>query len=123
MPSENISDNNKRIAKNTLLLYVRMIVMMFIGLFTTRVVLNALGVSDLGLMNIAGGVVSMFTFLNGTLASGTQRFISYDIGSRDKKQLTSTFRSAMTLHLLLAIIVVLLCETIGLWYVYNKLNI
>lgn len=123
MSSENISENNKRIAKNTLLLYVRMIIMMFIGLFTTRVILNALGVSDLGLMNIAGGVVSMFTFLNGTLASGTQRFISYDIGTGDKRQLTNTFRSAMTLHLLLAVIVVLLCETIGLWYVYNKLNV
>lgn len=118
-----ISDNNKRIAQNTLLLYIRMLVMMFIGLFTTRVILNALGVSDLGLMNVTGGVVSMFTFLNGTLASGTQRFITYNIGADNEKELTNTFRSAMTLHLLLAIIVVILCETVGLWYIYNKLNV
>lgn len=117
------SANNKRIVKNTLLLYLRMIVMMFIGLYTSRVILNALGVSDLGLQNVAGGVVSMFTFLNGTLASGTQRFISYDLGSGDTIQLKKTFQTAMTLHLILALVIVLLSETVGLWYMYNKLNV
>lgn len=120
---QNFEQNNKRIAKNTLLLYARMLAMMFIGLFTTRVILNALGVSDLGLMNVAGGIVSMFMFLNGTLASGTQRFISYEIGSNNVVKLRKVFRSAMTLHLLLAFIIVILSETIGLWYMYNKLNV
>lgn len=115
--------DNKRIAKNTLLLYFRMLFMMFIGLFTSRVILNALGVSDLGLMTVAGSVILMFTFLNGTLASGTQRFISYAIGAGNKDILRKTFASAMTMHLVLASIIVILGETIGLWYVYNKLNV
>ena len=113
--------SNKQIAKNTLFLYLRMIFMTLIGLFTTRVILNALGVSDLGLMNVAGSVVAMFTFLNGTLSSGTQRFLSYAIGERDIQKLKKTFSSALTLHLLLALIIVVLGETVGLWYVYNKL--
>lgn len=113
--------SNKQIAKNTLFLYLRMIVMTFIGLFTTRVILNALGVSDLGLMNVAGSVVGMFTFLNGTLSSGTQRFLSYALGEGDIQKLKKTFSSALTLHLLLALIIVVLGETVGLWYVYNKL--
>lgn len=114
--------SNKRIAKNTILLYGRMIFMTFIGLFTTRVILNALGVSDLGLMNVAGSVVAMFTFLNSTLISGTQRFITYGIGAGDMEKLKKTFSSAMTLHLGLALIIVILCETVGLWYLFNHLN-
>ena len=115
------SSNNKRIAKNTFLLYVRMLVMMFIGLYTSRIVLNSLGVSDYGLMNVAASVITMFTFLNGTLSSGTQRFISYGIGEGNIDKLKHTFSSAMTLHLALAGIIFLLAETLGLWYVYNKL--
>jgi len=115
--------SNKQIAKNTLFLYLRMIVMTFIGLFTTRVILNALGVSDLGLINVAGSVVGMFTFLNGTLSSGTQRFLSYAIGEGDIQKLKKTFSSALTLHLLMALIILVLGETVGLWYVYHKLVI
>lgn len=115
--------NNKRIARNTLLLYVRMLVMMFIGLFTSRVILNALGISDFGLMNVATSVITMFTFLNGTLSSGTQRFISFGLGEGNIEKLKHTFSSAMTLHLILAIIILILGETVGLWYVYNKLNV
>lgn len=70
------SDNNRQIAKNTLLLYVRMLFMMAIGLYTSRVILNALGVSDMGLMSVASSVITMFAFLNATLASRTQRFIN-----------------------------------------------
>lgn len=115
--------NNRRIAINTLLLYVRMLIMMFIGLFTSRVIFNALGVSDLGLMNVAASVITMFTFLNGTLSSGTQRFISYGLGEGNIDKLKQTFSSTMTLHLLLSIGILILGETVGLWYVYNKLNI
>ena len=119
-----MTDNsNKKIAKNTLLLYIRMLFMMAIGLFTSRVILNALGVSDMGLMSVAASVITMFTFLNATLASGTQRFISYAIGKNNIERLKTVFKSAMTLHLLLAIIILILGETIGLWYVYNKLNV
>lgn len=112
---------NKTIAKNTMLLYARMVFMMLIGLYTTRVILNALGVSDLGLMNVSGSVVAMFTFLNGTLQSGTMRFLTYALGKGDKKKLQTTFSCAMTLHLVMALLIVLLCETIGLWYLYNHL--
>ena len=117
------SSNNKRIAKNTILLYFRMILMMVIGIYTSRVILNALGVSDLGLYNVTGGVVTMFTFLNGTLASGGQRFMSFAIGERDAEKLKSVFRTTMTLHIWLAFAIFILCETVGLWYVYNKLNV
>lgn len=120
---EDTNSSNKRIAKNTLMLYVRMLFMMFIGLFTSRVILNALGVSDMGLMNVAGSVITMFTFLNGTLSSGTQRFISFALGEHDEEKLKHTFASAMTLHLALAVIIVALGETLGLWYVYSHLNV
>ncbi len=120
--AEEIS-SNKRIAKNTLIMYGRMLLMMFIGLFTSRVMFNALGVSDMGLMNVSGSVIGMLTFLNSTLTSGTQRFITYEIGSGDKERLKNTFSTAMTLHLALALVIVLLLETIGLWYVYNELNV
>ena len=119
MPEE--ISSNKRIAKNTILLYARMMFMMFIGLFTTRVILRALGVSDLGLMNVAGSVVGMFGFLNGTLMSGTMRFITYGIGKGDEQELRQIFASSMTLHLGMAVIIVILCETVGLWYLYNHL--
>lgn len=105
------------------MLYFRMIIMMVIGFFTSRVILKALGISDLGLMNVAGSVVAMFTFLNGTLASGTQRFITFGLGEGDIEKLKSTFSTALTMHLALAIIILILGETIGLWYVNNKLNI
>lgn len=118
-----IETSNKKIAKNTLLLYIRMLFMMAIGLFTSRVILNALGISDMGLMSVAGSVITMFTFLNATLTSGTQRFISYAIGENNAQRLRAVFKSAMTLHLLLAIIIFFLGETLGLWYVYNKLNV
>lgn len=100
-----------------------MLLMMAIGLFTSRVILNALGISDMGLMSVAGSVITMFTFLNATLTSGTQRFISYAIGENNAQRLRAVFKSAMTLHLLLAIIIFFLGETLGLWYVYNKLNV
>ena len=120
--TEEIS-SNKRIAKNTLIMYGRMLFMMFIGLFTSRVILNALGVSDLGLMSVAGSVIGMLTFLNGTLTSGTQRFITYAIGEGNMQKLKNTFSTAMTLHVILAVIITILLETFGLWYVYNELNI
>ena len=85
--SQDILQNNKRIAKNTIVLYVRMLFMMFIGLFTSRIILQALGISDLGLVNVTGGVVGMFTFLNGTFTSGTQRFITYAIGEGNMSKL------------------------------------
>lgn len=120
--AEEIS-SNKRIAKNTLIMYGRMLFMMFIGLYTSRVIINAVGVSDMGLMSVAGSVIGMLTFLNTTLTSGTQRFITYAIGEGNMQKVKNTFSTALSLHLLLAILITIVLETIGLWYVYNKLNV
>ena len=121
--SNQTSDNNKRIAKNTLLLYFRMLITMLVSLYTSRVVLQTLGISDYGLYNVVGGVVTMFTFINGTLASGTQRFLTFELGTNNKEKLHRVFNTAMALHGLLALVLFLLVETIGLWFLYNKMNI
>ena len=118
-----INTNNKRILRNTILLYVRMLIMMAIGLYSSRVILNALGVSDYGLYNVVGSVVTMFSFLTTTMASGTQRFLSFALGENNSEKLRAVFSNAIFLHFILAILVFLLSETLGLWYVYNKLVI
>lgn len=117
------SNNNKRIAKNTLLLYFRMLVTMLVGLYTSRVVLQTLGVSDFGLYGVVGGVVTMFTFINGTLETGTLRFLTFELGAKNELGLRKVFNTAMILHGLLALTLFFLVETIGLWFLYHKLNV
>lgn len=116
-----VQSDNKRIAKNTLALYLRMIFILCVGLFTSRVVLNALGIEDYGIYNVVGGFVTMFTFLNGAMATATQRFITFDLanGSIERQQIT--FSTALIIHFILAGIILLLAETVGLWFVINKL--
>ena len=121
--STQTSDNNKRIAKNTLFLYLRMFVMMLTALFTSRIVLDVLGASDYGLNNIIGGVVVLFSFLNSALLSATQRFLNFHLGRQDYKQTNVVFCMSMNTYLLLSIVVVVLGETIGLWFVNTHLNI
>ncbi len=115
--------DNRKIAKNTIFLYFRMLVMMGIGLFTSRVILHALGASDLGITNVVGGLVTMFTFLNGTLSGATQRYITYALGEQNKSKLQDTFSTAFLLHTVMAIVLVAIIEIVGLWFLYNKLNI
>ena len=117
------SDNNKRIAKNTIFLYVRMILVMGITLFTSRIILQALGEEDYGIYNVVGGIVAMFGFFSSTLASTSHRYCSYYIGQNDKAGLVRTFKLNMTVFLLLAVIVFILAETIGLRFVNTNLNI
>ena len=117
------AENNKRIAKNTLLLYVRMLFMMIVSLYTSRVVLNALGVEDYGLYNVIGGVVVMFNLLSGSLSAAISRFITYELGKGDKQKLNLIFSSAMTIQIILILIIVLLAETIGLWFLNTQMNI
>ena len=117
------SDNNKRIAKNTLLLYVRMFFMMGIALYTSRVVLNTLGVEDYGIYNVVGGLVSMFGLLNGSMSSATQRYITFELGKGDGKSLNKIFSLSLQIHALIAIVTVLLVESVGLWFLYNKMTI
>lgn len=121
--SNQTSDNNKRIAKNTLFLYLRMFVMMLTALFTSRIVLDVLGAADYGLNNIIGGVVVLFSFLNSALLSATQRFLNFHLGRQDYKQTNVVFCMSMNTYLLLSIVVVVLGETVGLWFVNTQLNI
>ncbi len=115
--------NNKRIAKNTLLLYLRMLFMMAIALYTSRVVLNTLGVTDYGIYNVVGGVVAMFGFINGSMSSATQRYITFTLGKGDLVQLKKVFSTALQIHFLIAGLIVLLGETIGLWFMYTQMQI
>ena len=117
------SENNKRIAKNTFLLYFRMLFTMGVSLYTSRVVLNTLGVEDFGIYNVVGGVVVMFSFLNSSLATATQRFLNYEMGQGNALKLEKVFSIALTGHYLIALSVILLAETIGLWFVSTQLEI
>lgn len=115
--------NNKRIAKNTLFLYFRMILIMGVTLYTSRIILDKLGVDDYGLYNVVGGVVGMLSFLNGTLSIGTSRFLTYELGVANQSRLKDTFSTAFYVHLLLAFVIFLLMETGGMWFLYHKLVI
>lgn len=120
---ENESANNKRIAKNTLLLYFRMIFMMLVSLYTSRVILNALGVEDFGIYNVVGGVVAMFTVLSGSLSAAISRFITYELGKGDKGKLNKIFSASVTIQLLLSLIIVVLIESVGVWFLNAKMTI
>ena len=115
--------NNKRIAKNTGYLYIRMLFSLAISLFTSRVVLNVLGVNDYGVYNVVGGVVAMFTFLNDSMAGATSRFLTYEIGAGHTENLKIVFNGAMLVHIIIALLVVIVSETFGLWFLNNKLVI
>lgn len=115
--------DKRRIAKNTLLLYVRMFLMILIGLYTSRVILKTLGVSDYGVYNVVGGMVSMFAFLNSAMVAASQRFISYELGRGDKERLNLVFCTSVNIHVIIAVVIFILAETIGLWFVNIRLVI
>lgn len=118
-----LSENKQRLIKNTLYLYARMFILMIIGLFTSRVVLRSLGEVDFGLINVVGGITAMFGFLNGCLGAATSRFITFELGRKDYDALNKVFNAALIVHIVIAIIIVILCETVGLWFFYNKMII
>ncbi len=117
------SEANKRIAKNTMLLYIRMGVMMIISFFTARITLEALGVVDYGINNVVGGLVSMFSLISSSLSSSVSRFITFGLGKGDKKELNTIFSTSVNIHIILAVIVVIAIETIGIWFLNNKMVI
>lgn len=117
------NSNSKRVAKNTLLLYARMFVSMAVGLFTSRIVLNALGVEDYGLYNVVGGVVVLLAFLNSAMSSATQRYLNVALGKKDDVELKKIISNSIILHLLVALLIVLLAETVGLFFVNSYMNI
>lgn len=115
--------DGKRIMKNTMFLYIRMLLVMGVTLFTSRVILDKLGIDDYGLYNVVGGVVGMLSFLTGTLSIGTSRFITFELGTGNTDKLTRTFSTAFYTHFILGVIIFLFMETVGLWFLYNKLVI
>lgn len=116
-------NKTKRIAKNAVVLYVRMIVTLVITLFTSRIVLKALGFDDYGLYNVIGGVVTLFAFLRSSMSSSTQRFLAYEMGSGTAESLRRVFSVCLTTHILLAFVLLVLAETIGLWFLNTHINI
>ncbi len=117
------SESNKRIAKNTGMLYIRMMLTMAVSLYTSRIVLNTLGVEDFGIYNVVGGFVTIFGFLNSAMASATQRFLSFEIGKKDFLQLARVFRMSVNIHFIIALVILFLAETVGLWFVNTHLTI
>ena len=119
----NQTSNNKRIAKNTMMLYIRMLLSVVVSLYTSRVVLEVLGVEDYGIYGVGGGVVAMFSFLNASMAGATSRFLTFEMGKGDAQRLRDTFSSALIIHIGIAVVVFVLAETVGLWFLNNKLVI
>lgn len=115
--------NNKRIAKNTLMLYIRMGLIMLMTLYLSRVILNILGVEDYGIYNVIAGFVLMFSFLTSTISSGTSRFFAYEIGAGDEEKLSQYFKLSLLSFGILSVIILVLAETAGLWFIKNLLVI
>ena len=117
------TDKTRRIAKNTLMLYVRMLFLMLVGLYTSRVVLGALGEDDFGIYNVVGGVVAMFTIVSGALTSAVSRFITFEMGKGEGAKLNKVYSTAVTIQLVLAAIVIAIAEPVGLWFINNEMTI
>lgn len=119
---QNIFENNKRIAQNTFFLYLRMLFGLGLSLYTARIVINALGVENYGIYNVVAGFVSMFSFLNATMSGCSSRFITFEIG-KPNGNIQRVFTASFTMHCIIAVIFIIICETIGEWFLYNKLVI
>ena len=119
----NTAENNKRIAKNTLLLYFRMLLTMGISLYTSRIILDVLGVEDFGIYNVVASMTNMFVFFQSSLANATQRYINVALAQKQVENVKNIFSQSFTIHILLGIIVIILGEIIGIWLIQEKLII
>lgn len=117
------SEKNKTIAKNTLLLYIRMVLVMGVTLYTSRIVLNALGVHDYGIYNVVGGIVTLFSIVSGSLSSAISRFITYELGLGSPERIKKIFATSLSIQIVLSLIVLVLCSTVGFWFLNQKMNI
>lgn len=117
------ASDNKRLAKNTILLYIRTLLVMVISLFTSRIILAYLGVEDYGTYNVIGGFVAMFSLVGGTLVTATQRFINVELGKKEGGDVNKVFNTALGIHIVLVVVLLFLFETIGLWFLNSKMNI
>ena len=115
--------NNRTIAKNTLFLYIRTALSILISLYTSRIILQTLGVQDFGIYQVVGGIVAMLSYLNGALSTGSSRYLTYELGCGDLYKLKRTFGTTFWIHFFLALIIVFIAETIGLWFLYHKIYI
>ncbi len=118
-----MQSGNTTIAKNTLFLYIRMMVSMVVALFTSRVILQNLGVDDYGIYQAVGGIVGFLSFINGALSTGSSRFLTFALGEGNAEKLKRTFSTTLNIHILIALLVVVVAETGGLWFLYNKMVI
>lgn len=117
------SNNSKRIAKNTIALYIRTLITMAVGLYTSRVVLNVLGVEDYGVYNVVGGVVSMFSIVTASLSQAISRYLTYELGKGSQNRLQAIFSTSVNIQLIMSLVVVLLLECIGIWFLNTRMNI
>lgn len=117
------NSSNKRVVKNTAYLYIRMVVVMAVALYTSRVILQVLGSSDFGIYNVVGGIVSLMAFINQALGSSSSRFLTYALGKGDRENIKKIFSASLNLHICVALLVFVVGETIGLWFLYNKMVI
>lgn len=117
------AENNKRIAKNVFLLYIRMALLMFISFYTSRIVLKNLGITDFGLYNVVAGFIAMLGFIQGSMSNGIQRFMSYAIKNSNEYDVNTIFIASVRILITICLVILLLAETIGLWFVYNKMSI
>lgn len=117
------SVNNKRIAKNTLLLYVRMLFTMAVSLFTSRVILNTLGVEDYGIYNVVGGIVTMFSVLSGSLSASISRFITFELGKGNFERLKTIFSTGVNIQIGMSVLIIAIAEVVGIWFLNTKMNI
>ena len=115
------NDDNKRIAKNTLYLYIRLVFVLLISLYTSRVVLHALGVVDYGVYNVVAGFVSMLSLLSTSLTNAVQRFYNYEIGQNGREASQKVYISSLYIQIIIAVVILVLAETIGIWYIENKM--
>ena len=118
-----VSSDNKRIAKNTLMLYIRMFFTMIVSLYATRVVLKALGEQDYGIYNVVGGIVVMFSFLSRVLASASQRFFAFELGRKNHERLKQVFSITQILYVFVIVIIIIAAESLGLWFLHSKATI
>ena len=115
--------SNGRIVKNTIILYVRMVILMITSLYTSRIILSALGVEDFGIYNVVGGIVVILGFLNGALSTASSRYITVALSTGDLLKMQRNFSNVLLVNGLLGIIIFILGETAGLWFLYNKMEI
>lgn len=115
--------SNKTIVKNTAFLYFRMMLTMIISLYTSRVILQILGVDDFGIYQAVGGIVGFLSFINSALSTGSSRFLTFELGVGNLEKLKRVFSTTLTVHIVIALVIIIIAETVGLWFLYNKMII